>query len=158
MPIISGIPSISPVAFQAAPATVATLYSMYPPAQYVRNYVWVTDLHDGQPDVVISDGTYWKPTRPLAARAVANSDSAMTLTTLTNAPTQIMKGVLTANRAITLSTVNAYPGAKFRIKREATGTLLTLLVNGIGLGLNSWVDMEYDTAQGWVQTASGGLL
>lgn len=135
--------------------TVATLPSA---ALYPQMYAWVSDLHDGQPDRCISDGTFWKPVRPFATRAIANANQNLTLTPLSNSPTQIMQGTLTVNRTVSLSTTNAYPGAKFRVKREALGTLLTLIVNGIGLGLNSWADFEYDASQGWVQTASGGLL
>ncbi len=134
--------------------TIATLPAA---SGYAKMYAWVTDLHDSQPDLVISDGTNWKPVRPFATRIVANANVNMTLTPLVNSPTQIMQGTLTANRNITLSTTNAYPGARFRTKREAAGALLSLLINGIGLGLNSWADWEYDGAQ-WVQTASGGLL
>lgn len=141
--------------------TVATLPSA---ADNTQRYAWVTDLHDGQPDYVISDGTSWKPVRPLAARFVANANSNMTLQALANSPTQILRGTLTAGRTITLSQTMAYSGARFRIKREAGG-LFALTVNGLlntilGTGLGAvWMDMEYSAGDnGWVQTASGGLL
>jgi hypothetical protein len=134
--------------------TVATLPD---PTQYPKQYLWVTDLHDGQPDYVLSDGLNWKPVRPLASRIIANADAGMTLQALTNSPTQVLRGSLTANRTVTLSTTRAYSGAKFRIKREATG-LFGLVIGSLGsMGLSSWMDMEYDGTQ-WVQTASGGLL
>ncbi|UZJ58561.1 hypothetical protein OKW98_18460 [Pseudomonas sp. KU26590] len=136
---------------------VFTVASLPDPTLYPRQYLWVTDLHDGQPDYVLSDGVNWKPVRPLAARIIANADAAMTLQALTNSPTQVLKGALTANRPVTLSTTRAYSGAKFRIKREATG-LFGLVIGSLGtLAQSSWMDMEYDGAQ-WVQTASGGLL
>lgn len=151
---MSGGSFIVPSVFLPGQFLIAEL----PPAvDNQRKYAWVTDLFDGQPDIVISDGTYWKPVRPLATKVVTNSNTNMTLTPLVNAPTQIMQGTLSANRTVTLSTVNAYPGARFRTKREAGGALVSLLVNGLGLGLNSWADFEYDGTQ-WVQTASGGLL
>lgn len=136
-------------------ATVATLPNA---ADYPRMYMWVSDLHDGQPDYVLSDGTNWKPVRPLAARVVANANTAMTLQPLANSPTQVLQGALTANRTITLSTTMAYSGARFRVKREAGG-LFGLVVGALGtLGVaGSWMDMEY-SSQGWVQTASGGIL
>jgi hypothetical protein len=134
--------------------TVATLPDA---SQFYRQYAWVTDLHDAQPDYVLSDGVNWKPVRPLAARIVANADSAMTLQALVNSPTQVLRGAITANRTLTLSTTRAYSGAKFRVKREATG-LFGVVIGALGtLALNSWMDMEYDGTQ-WVQTASGGLL
>jgi|AACY02.14.fsa_nt_gi hypothetical protein len=135
-------------------ATVATL----PPASaFERRYMWVTDLHDGQPDYVISDGQFWKPVRPLASRVLPSANVSMTLQALANAPTQVLRGTLTANRTVALSTANAYPGARFRIKREAGG-LFGLTVESLGL-LNGagWMDLEY-TGTGWVQTAGGGLL
>lgn len=133
--------------------TVATLPSA---TGNQRKYCWVIDLHDSQPDYVISDGSFWKPVRPLATRTVANANADATLIALSNAPTQIMQGTLSVARAVTLSTANAYRGAKFRVKREAGG-LFSLVVNGIGLSLNSWADFEFDGTQ-WIQTASGGLL
>ncbi|NSY17247.1 hypothetical protein [Neorhizobium sp. AL 9.2.2] len=139
--------------------TIATLPLASDNAQ---KYAWVTDLHDGQPDLVISDGSFWKPVRPLATRVVANSDAPMTLTPLVNSPTQIMRGTLTASRNITLSSSFAYPGAKFRIKREAGGVLLNLNIIGAvttALGLTApWMDLEYVAGTGWVQTASGSIL
>lgn len=126
-----------------------------------QKYAWVTDLHDGQPDLVISDGTNWKPVRPLAARVLTNSDSAWTYRALVNSPTQILKGAITLQRDITLSSQYAYSGARVRFKREATGLLGIRLVGLLtaSLGLNSWADMEYSANDGgWVQTASGGLL
>lgn len=134
--------------------TVATLPDA---AQHYRQYAWVTDLHDAQPDYVLSDGTNWKPVRPLAARIIANADSAMTLQALVNSPTQVLRGAITASRTLTLSTTRAYSGARFRVKREATG-LLGVVIAGLGtLSVSSWMDVEYDGTQ-WVQTASGGLL
>lgn len=136
---------------------VFSVAGLPPAADFYRQYAWVTDLHDGQPDYVLSDGVNWKPVRPLAARIVANADSAMTLQALVNSPTQVLRGAITANRTLTISTARAYSGAKFRVKREATG-LFGIVIGALGtLGLNSWMDMEFDGTQ-WVQTASGGLL
>lgn len=150
--------SIPPNRFLADNYTLATLPVA---ADNLRKYAWVTDLFDGQPDYVISDGAKWKPVRPLASRVVSNANANMTLTALANSPTQIMKGTLTAARTISLSTTYAYSGARFRIKREATG-LFNLVVNlAVGLNINlagaGWMDVEYD-GTAWVQTASGGLL
>lgn len=146
--------AIPPSRFLTGNYTISTLPAA---ADYAQMYAWVTDLHDSQPDIVISDGANWKPVRPFATKIQTNANQNMTLTPLANSPTQIMQGTLTLNRNVTLSATNAYPGARFRIKREAGGALLTLLINGIGLGLNSWADMEFDGST-WVQTASGGLF
>lgn len=133
------------------------------PAHFATKYAWVTDLHDGQPDNVISDGVSWKPVRPLATRHVPNANQNMGLQALVNSPTQIMRGTLTANRQMTLSKALAYSGARFRIKREAGGlfaiSVLGLVTASINLSMGSWADFEYSVADGgWVQTASGGLL
>ena len=150
---------IAPSRFMSGNYTVSTLPSA---ASNAQKYAWVTDLFDGQPDLVISDGTNWKPVRPLASKVVANANQAMTLTPLLNSPTQIMRGTLSAARTVTLSTTYAYSGARFRIKREAGGLfnlniagLVTVALSGIS---PSWMDMEYVPSEGWVQTASGGLL
>lgn len=72
---------------------------------------------------------------------------------------------LPLQRNVTLSTTNAYPGACFRIKREASGLVNKLVIDGLlggtigTLGLNSWADFEFiGGGTGWIQTASGGLL
>lgn len=169
-------PAVADQSVQARLAAIENAMAALPPSRFLPNaytvatlpvaadntqkYAWVTDLFDGQPDLVISDGTSWKPVRPLASRVVANANQAMTLTPLLNSPTQIMRGALTAARNLNLSTTYAYSGARFRIKREASG-LFALNVVGLVtsvLGAGSWMDMEYVPNQGWVQTASGGLL
>lgn len=145
-------PAAAPTLFVPGQYTVATLPSAL---VYTRMYAWVTDLFGGPGDYCISNGTDWRPVRPFSLSSVpGNVDR--TLTALVDAPTMVMTGALTAIRSLTLSPTNAYRGATFRIKREASG-LSALLVNGVGLSLNSWVDMEYD-GSAWVQTASGGLL
>lgn len=155
---MSGFSSSSqPTSFLAGTYTIATLPD---PAANAKIYAWVTDLHDNQPDRVISDGTYWKPVRPLATRAMSNANQAMTFAALVNSPTQILQGTLTANRNATLLTTYAYPGARFRFKREASG-LFSIIVNALttfNIAAGSWADVEYDASAGWVQTASGGLL
>lgn len=144
--------SASPILSDAY--TVATLPAA---AEYARKYAWATDLFGGPGDYVISDGVSWKPVRPLALFTVTNANTDMTLTPLLSAPTQVLQGTLSATRAITLSTSYAYPGARFRVKREAGGALFNLNLLGSLLGLNSWMDVEYDGSS-WKQTASGGLL
>lgn len=140
--------------------TLATLPNA---ADYTRKFAWVTDLFDGQGDRVISSGTVWKPVRPFAVKTISDANADRTLTCMVNCPTVVMKGSLTAARKVSLGTAYAYPGASFRIKREATGVLGLLVATTIGgatigtLSLNSWADFEYDGTN-WVQTASGGLL
>lgn len=146
-----------PTSFLSGSYTLATLPAA---GSNTRMYAWVTDLHDGQPDLVISDGSVWKPVRPLATKVVADSNSGMTFTCMANSPTMILKGTLTLARNITFVDTYAYGGAKVRFKREATGLFNINILGAVtaALGLNSWADMEYVPGTGWVQTASGGLL
>lgn len=130
--------------------------------QFGRRYAWVTDLHDGQPDYCISDGSNWKPVRPLAIRDWNNPAGPMTLQALKNSPTQRIK-TMNASLVMNFSASGAYGGAKFRVFKPASALLtvtLAGLVNVVLPGLNAqWADMEYSIGDGgWVQTASGGLL
>lgn len=134
--------------------TIAQLMAL-PPGNNTRKYAWCTDLY-GTGDMMLSDGTNWKPVRPFGVQS-QNADVPMTLTTLVHAPTQLFSGTMTAGRTMTISTANAYKGARFRITRTAGGTLFNLLVNGLNLALNQWADFEYD-GTAFVKTASGGLL
>lgn len=133
--------------------TVATLPDA---AVNARKYAWVSDLYGGPGDYCISNGANWRPVRPFAMQTISSSDANRTITPLVDAPTVLVTGTLTSLRTWTLSTTYAYQGATFRLKRTAGG-LFNLLVGGVGLGLNSWADFEYD-GSAWVQTASGGLL
>lgn len=127
------------------------------PATNTRKYAWCTDLFGSSGgDMCLSDGANWRPVRPMSVQTVANGNQNMSFTCMAQAPTQVIQGVLTTARTVTLSTTYAYRGARFRIKREAGG-LFALLINGVGISLNSWADFEFD-GSAWVQTASGGLL
>jgi hypothetical protein len=133
--------------------TVATLPSA---ALYPKMLAWVTDLHDGLPDYVMSDGTRWKETNDDSAAVIANANVNVSLSPLVNCNTQIFQGILTAGRTCTLSTTGAYPGHGFTIKREATG-LFNHVVNGIALGASSWADFIFNGTS-YVEVRSGGLL
>lgn len=137
---------------------VATLPSA---STNARRTAWVTDLFSDLVTPggrVVSEGGYWKPIRPLALASVASGN--MTLTALQNSPTQVLTGTIGTGvtHNITFSLTGAYPGARFRTKRLATG-LGSMLINGLALPLNNWVDHEFDpVSNAWVETASGGLL
>ena len=134
------------------------------PASASRRTAWVTDLYADQPTPggrVVSEGGFWKPIRPLATASPVMSGN-MVLTPLLHSPTQIVSGVIPvgATRTITFATAGAYPGARFRTIRKATGGLGSLFsVVGTLLPLSGWADHEFDPSSNtWVQTASGGLL
>jgi len=141
--------------------TVATLPAA---GTWSRRTAWVTDLFSDQPTPggrVVSEGGFWKPIRPLATASVVVGGN-LTLTPLLHSPTQILTGSIAAglSRAVGYSTVNAYPGARFRsVNRMSLGLAAVLNVVGAVVPLGSWVDHEYDPVTNtWVQTASGGLL
>jgi hypothetical protein len=133
--------------------TVATLPSA---ALYPKMLAWVTDLHDGMPDYLMSDGTRWKETNADAAAIIANGNTNLTLNPFLNAPIQIVQGTLTAQRTCTINSTNAYSGQGFTIKREAGG-LFNLVINTVGIGLNSWADFVFNGSS-FVQVRTGGLL
>lgn len=136
--------------------TLAELMAVNPAAS-PRKYAWCTDLFGGPGDWCISDGVSWKPVRPFSLRSAPMAGD-MSLTPMVDAPTQIISGTIGTGitRALALNSTYAYRGAIFRTCRKAGG-LGGLLVNGLGLSLNSWADWEWD-GSAWIQTASGGLL
>lgn len=128
------------------------------PGVYDRRTCWCSDLHDGIGGRLVAESGFWKPIRPLALFTQANSNQNMTLFPLLNSPTQIMPSTLTLTRTLTIDTSHAYPGQRFRIKRSGGG-LFNLVVNSVGLALNTWADFEFDpAANAFVQTAGSGLL
>ena len=175
-PNTSGVPGLSGVSQAQLDAVVATIPQnrfintvampiadivLLTGAQYEGKYALSTDLY-GSGGYLVREGGFWKPVRPLAVNTVANANANMTVTSLLMAPTQILKGTLTAGRDLVLSTEYAYPGSRFRIKKEAGGALISTLIK-VGTTLlgtqltNTWADYEFDGTT-WVQTASGGLL
>lgn len=88
--------------------------------------------------------------------STVNTDASLTLTPMISAETLLHTGTLTANRTITLSTTNAYVGARFRVVRTGGGAF-TLSVGGLkSLGIGSWAEVMYDGSL-WVLVAYGTL-
>src|SRR5690606_38760821 len=90
-----------------------------------------------------------------------NGDAAKTLTVGTSAQTQLWDTELTADRAVTLSTAGAHPGARFRLVRGAGATGSFNLNIGTGplkalASASTWAEVEYD-GSAWVLVASGAL-
>lgn len=87
-----------------------------------------------------------------------NGDNDVTLIANESALTQRFNTPLTTNRTITLSSVNAYEGAKFRVIRQAGATGgSTLSVGGLKtLSVSEWADVEY-TGTEWILTGHGSL-
>jgi hypothetical protein len=94
--------------------------------------------------------------RPLV---VTYGDEDVTVDVMVSAETLRFNTPLTANKAVTLSTTNAYNGAKFRVFRTAAATGAFDLDVGGGLKIlaaGQWCDVEHDGAA-WRLTASGSL-
>lgn len=103
-----------------------------------------------------SDGSNWR--RVSAGQQTVASDAAFTLTPLASAEEQRHTGILTANRALTLSTTNAYVGARFRITRTGGGAFTLDVGTGPlkSLATNTWGEFVYD-GSAWYLAAHGML-
>lgn len=85
-------------------------------------------------------------------------DASVTLQVGVDAPQQRFATALTANRVVTLSAVDAFNGAQFRVTRTGLGAF-TLDVGGlktIPSGVAAFVDVEHD-GTAWRLTAYGTL-
>lgn len=105
----------------------------------------------------------WAHDWPVELQAVSadNGDAAKTLVAGTDIEVQRWNTALTAARAVTLSTTNAYNGAKFRIVREATATGAFNLNVGTGplkslTAASTWAEVHFD-GTAWRLTAAGNL-
>lgn len=86
------------------------------------------------------------------------TDAAATLTVGANAENVKHTGTLTADRAITLSTTNAFAGARFRITRTGGGAFNLNVGTGPlkALITNTWAEFIYD-GSAWYLAAYGAL-
>ena len=136
--------------FRLRSYTIAGLPSASPAGQMI----FCSDLGGGGGQLN-SDGTSWRRVSRGGQQAVA-TDAAFTLTPLTSAEEQKHTGTLTANRVVTLSTTNAYAGARFRITRTGGGAF-ALDIGGLkNLATNTWGEVIYD-GSAWYLAASGAL-
>ncbi len=89
-----------------------------------------------------------------------NGDRAVTLSAGSSATTQRFNTTLTATRAVTLSSKNAFTGAAFKIIREQGATGPFNLDVGPGLKTltapGQWCVVEY-AGNSWILAASGAL-
>lgn len=129
--------------------TVGTL-----PSAVIGGTIYCSDLGGGG-GLLWSDGTNWRRLTE-AGVATITSDANVPLTPLTSAPDQTHTGTLTANRTVTLSTTNAYNGARFCITRTGGGAF-TLSVGGLkSLSQNQWAEVVYNGSV-WVLSAYGTI-
>jgi hypothetical protein len=129
--------------------TVAALPSASTPGQMI----YCSDLGGGAGQL-ISDGSRWQRVAP--GQQTIAADANVTLTPLASAEEQRHTATLTASRTITLSTTNAYPGARFRIARSGSGAF-SLNVGGLrSLTTNTWLEAVYN-GTAWYIGAYGAL-
>jgi len=131
----------------------------------VGDIVWYSAVDWGLPIgwVCTAAGTpgTWRPISERVPGTFANwGDSGATLSPLGSLGTNVWASPLTADRAVTLSTTNAFSGCKFRITRTAGSTGAFNLNVGSGplkaLAAGQWCDVEFDGTN-WILTASGSL-
>jgi hypothetical protein len=92
---------------------------------------------------------------PSVGQDIGNADA--TLTVGRSAKTQIANSPLTAPRIITLATVGAYNGARFKIVRTAAATGSGLDVGGLKtLDAAEWCEISFNDIE-WIVTAAGSL-
>ncbi len=131
--------------------TIATL-----PSPAVGGIVYCSDLARSG-GLLVSTGAAWMRLNEYGSVAVT-TDADMTLTPLLSAPDVFHTATLAAARTITLSTTNAYDGARFRVSRTGAGAF-TLSVGGLkSLSQNQWCEVVYSGAgNGWRLAAYGTL-
>ncbi len=87
-----------------------------------------------------------------------NGDTSVTLTVRNSAATQRFNTPLTSGRIVTLSSVNAFTGSRFRVVRQNNAAGVFGIDVGPGLKTltapGQWVDAEY-TGSNWIITARG---
>lgn len=105
--------------------------------------VWCSDLGGGA-GLVKGDGTGWLRQDSGFATRATNAD--FTLEALTDAECQEHTGTLTANRAVTLATTKARPGARFTIARKGAGAFNLNIGTGPLKALiqNTWCEVIFD--------------
>lgn len=87
-----------------------------------------------------------------------NTDAAASLSVGTDAENIRHTGLLTADRAVTLNTTNAFAGARFRITRTGGGAFNLNVGTGPlkALANNTWGEFVYD-GSAWYLAAYGAL-
>ena len=139
--------------FLPKPYTIAAL--AVGGCQVAGMLAWCSDL-GGAPGLVKADGTGWLRQDPgFATRA---TDADFTLEALTDAEYQEHTGTLTANRAVTLATTKARPGARFHVTRKGAGAFNLNIGTGPLKALiqNTWCEVIFD-GSAWKLMKYGAL-
>lgn len=108
----------------------------------------------------VSSGVDWEPIYDIVSLdtpGVQSTDTDYTLTPRTNSLLHRNVATLTANRVVTLDTVAARDGDQFRVTRTGAGAF-NLSIGGLkNLVQNTWCEVTYIAAVGWVLTQYGAL-
>lgn len=133
--------------------TIATLSALTPSQ---GDLVYVGDLGGGA-GVCCYNSSVWCRLKETGQQVVA-TDANLGLVYLTNAPTIIHTGTLSAARNVVLSTSNVPPGARFHIARTGAGSfnLNVLAATTKALTTNTWCTVEFDGIA-WTIIAAGSL-
>ena len=135
--------------FRLRSYTIGTLPSASPAGQMI----YCSDLGGGGGQLN-ADGTSWRRVSRGGYQTIS-TDADFTLTPLGSAEEQKHTGTLTADRALTLSTTNAYSGARFRLTRTGGGAFnITHALKN--LATNTWAEFIYD-GSAWYLAAYGVL-
>lgn len=137
-----------------------TLRSSFPcNSTILGRYARVNDMYQTVASVAIceTDGTtyYWRPQRTDYATTSTQTSGTMTLVPFVTSPVVVLSSSPTGNLNVVASSVNAWPGAQFRILMPATITLpyaitITGLVgNGTLTALQGRDYVITYTAAGW---------
>jgi hypothetical protein len=137
--------------FRLRSYTIATLPSA---AATAGQMIYCSDLGGGGGQLN-SDAANWRRVAG-GGTQIVSSDAAFTLTPLVSAEWQKHTGTLTANRVITLSGTNAYPGARFHVTRTGGGAFSLDLGGLKNLATNTWAEVVFDGAV-WSLAAYGAL-
>lgn len=131
--------------------TIGTL----PSASTAGQQIYCSDLGGGGAQLN-SDGTNWRRVSRGGQQDIL-VDANFTLTPLTSAEEQFHWGTLTADRAMTISTTNAYVGARFRLTRAGGGAFnITHALKN--LATNTWAEFIYgNPGPAWYLASYGAL-
>jgi hypothetical protein len=136
--------------FLPKPYTIAAL-----PTSVAGALVYASDLGGGA-GFLKADGTGWLRQDSGFATRATNAD--FTLEALTDAEYQEHTGTLTTNRAVTLATTKARPGARFHVTRKGAGAFNLNIGSGPLKALiqNTWCEVIFD-GNAWKLMKYGAL-
>jgi hypothetical protein len=141
-------------------AVSASVSNLPPAANFAGQQYFVSNLGGGA-GFLHSDGTNWFRAGDGGAVTVS-TDASFTWTPLTNARNTRHTGTLTADRTITLATMDA-KGAAPKVGTKATFTrtgsgAFNLSIGGLkNLVQNTWCDVTWGDAGAWYLSAYGAL-